>query len=64
MHQPPPPLQVTWNFLALLLFRVVGDHLVFNLTFRGSLASTPLLLFVGFSPFVLWVPSIITLVDD
>ena len=45
-------------------FRVVGNHSVTDLTFRGSLVSTPPVLFIGSSPFVLQVPPVIALVDD
>ena len=45
-------------------FRVVGNHLVTDLTFRGSLVGTPPVLSIGSSPFVLQVPPVIALVDD
>ena len=45
-------------------FRVVENHLVTNLTFRGSLVGTPLVLFIISSPFVLQVTPVIVLVDD
>ena len=62
---PPPLSSLSYrHFLALILFRVIGDHSVSNLTFKGSLASTPLVLFVSSSPFVLQVPLVTTLVDN
>ena len=45
-------------------FRVVENHLVTDLTFRGSLVSTPPVLFIISSPFVLQVTPVIVLVDD
>ena len=45
-------------------FRVDENHLVTNLTFRGSLVGTPPILFIISSPFVLQVTPVIVLVDD